>query len=219
MASWFLICVLSNECPLDGSLQRVSRLLPGIDLASQELFAVDAPVQALAAEDACLDFCHVQPACVLGRVVEFDAPQQLRRGTNFQHIIETLPEVGVQVVHDQVNAACLGIRPGEQLADEGHEGHEGHEGDLALDRDDPLSSVGLNGDKQVGRAVADVLVIVLGGNALGHCKRLTAVANELQALLVNANHRLHSRQRPCLQLGQVRTCDVGTLRSELRCTT
>jgi hypothetical protein len=79
MPSQLLICVLSSECPLDGSLQRVSRLLPGIDLAAQEFSAVDAPVQALATEDADLDLRHVQPTGVLGRVVEFDAPQELCR--------------------------------------------------------------------------------------------------------------------------------------------
>lgn len=34
MPSHFLICILSSEGPLDGSLQRVSRLLPSIDLAA-----------------------------------------------------------------------------------------------------------------------------------------------------------------------------------------
>ena len=77
MTSQLLICVLSSERPLDSSLLRVSRLLPGIDLAAQELPAVDAPVQALATEDADLDLRHVQPACMLGRVVEFDVRKSL----------------------------------------------------------------------------------------------------------------------------------------------
>ena len=111
MPPHLLICVLSSEGPLDGSPQCVSRLLPGIDLAAQELPAVDAPVQALAAEDSNLDLRHVQPTCVLGRVVEFDAPQELFRGAYSQHVIEALPEVGIQVVEHQVNTARLGIRP------------------------------------------------------------------------------------------------------------
>ena len=43
-----VICILSSELPLDGSAQRVSICLPGIDFASQELLAGDAAVQALA---------------------------------------------------------------------------------------------------------------------------------------------------------------------------
>jgi len=75
-----MICVLSSKRPLDGSLQCVSRLLPGINLAAQEVPAVDAPVQALTTQDADLDLRHVQPACMLERVVELDALQELCRG-------------------------------------------------------------------------------------------------------------------------------------------
>ena len=44
MLTELVICILSSELPLDGSLQRVSRLLPSVDLGAQELVAVDAPV-------------------------------------------------------------------------------------------------------------------------------------------------------------------------------
>ena len=76
MTPQLLISVLSSKRPLDGSLQFVSRLLPGIDLAAQQLSAVDAPVQALATEDADFDLCHVEPTGVLGRVVKAHAAQQ-----------------------------------------------------------------------------------------------------------------------------------------------
>lgn len=54
-----LIRILSSELPLDSSLQGVSGLLPSIDLVAQELSAVDAPVQALAGEDADLNLRQV----------------------------------------------------------------------------------------------------------------------------------------------------------------
>lgn len=80
-------------------------MLPGIDLAAQEFSAADAPVQALAAQDANLDLRDVQPACMLGCVVEFDAPQEFRGGTRSQHVVEVLAEVGMQVVDDQVSSS------------------------------------------------------------------------------------------------------------------
>ena len=83
-----LICILPSEFPLDGSLESVARVLPCIDLVAQELPAVDAPVQALSAEYADLDLRHVQPTGVLGRVVEFDAAQQLCGGALSKHVVE-----------------------------------------------------------------------------------------------------------------------------------
>ena len=58
------------------------------------------------------------------------------------------------------------------------------------DRDDSLSRFGLDGNEQIGGAVAHVLVVLLGWVVLLHGQRLAAVADELQALLVNANYWL-----------------------------
>jgi hypothetical protein len=61
MAPEFLICVLPSEVPLDGSAQRVSSSLPGVDFALQKLWRWEATIQALATEDADLNLCHVEP--------------------------------------------------------------------------------------------------------------------------------------------------------------
>ena len=50
-------------------------LFPDGDLGDEKAPAVDAAVEALAAQDADLDFNHVEPACVPRRVVELDAAQ------------------------------------------------------------------------------------------------------------------------------------------------
>ena len=65
--SGFLAC----EHPIDFGAALVSLLLPGGDLAFELFPAFDPPVQTLAAEHADLDLHHVQPAGVLGGVVEF----------------------------------------------------------------------------------------------------------------------------------------------------
>lgn len=51
MTPQLLVSILSSECSLDDSLQRISRWLPSIALAAQEFSAIDAPVQTLATED------------------------------------------------------------------------------------------------------------------------------------------------------------------------
>ena len=48
----------------------IPRRLPGGHLAPQFLGGVDAPVQTLPGPDAQLDFRHVQPAAMLGGVVQ-----------------------------------------------------------------------------------------------------------------------------------------------------
>ena len=50
--------------------------LPGGDFGLEALLAVDAPIQALTAQHANLDLDHVQPAGVLGDIVELQAVQQ-----------------------------------------------------------------------------------------------------------------------------------------------
>ena len=121
MSAESLICVLTSEVPLNGSLFGISCLLPRIDFGLQKVAAANAPIQALPAQHADLNFRHVQPARVLGRVVELHATQQLRRRTLSEYIVEALSEVGVQIVQHQMNSACLGVCPGKQLTNEGDE--------------------------------------------------------------------------------------------------
>ena len=124
---------------------------------------------------------------MFGRVVKAHATQQLAGRAPAQHIVEALPEVNVQVVQHQVNAASRRVGLGEQRL------HEAYEVSLATvvgDRDDALSGLGLDGHEQVGRALADALVVLLGRRARRHGHRRAAVRDELQALLVDADHRL-----------------------------
>lgn len=60
MMSKLAVCILSSETPLDGASLRVSRLLPCVDFDLQGIAIWDAPIQALAAEDANLNLRHVE---------------------------------------------------------------------------------------------------------------------------------------------------------------
>ena len=98
-----------------------------------------------------------------------------------------------------MHSSSLGIRAGQQVADERHEVCLAS---ALCDRDGPLPSFGLDSHEQIGRAVAHVLVVHFFGAARVHRQRCTAVADELQALLVDADDRLCARHRPRVQLKQ-----------------
>jgi hypothetical protein len=58
------------------------------------LAAFDTTVQALAGEDADLDFDHVEPAGVLRNVVELDATKQAPRVLGRKGLIEGADRMG-----------------------------------------------------------------------------------------------------------------------------
>ena len=119
--------------------------------------------------------------------MELHSAQELVRCTFAQHVVKTSSEVDVQVVEHQMNAASLGIRVGQQVADEDHE--VGLAPSLC-DRDGPLPGFGLYGHEQIGRAVTRLLVVHFFGAARVHRQWCTTETDELQALLVDADDRL-----------------------------
>jgi len=63
------------EHPFDAGAFGITLSFPGGDFATEPFCVVDSAIQALAAQDADLDLDHVEPACVLGGVVELQPPQ------------------------------------------------------------------------------------------------------------------------------------------------
>ena len=159
MTSHLSICILKGEVPFDGSLLGVSGVLPSTNFGLQSLSTSHASIQALSAEDANFNLGHVQPACVLGRVVELHAAQELGGRARSNHIVEAHSKLGVQVVQNQVNSACFGIGASEKLIDKGDEINFSA---MGSNRGDSFTALGLDGHEQVGRAVAYVLVVLLG---------------------------------------------------------
>ena len=200
MSPKLAIGILSCELPLDGSAQRVSVCLPSIDFASQKLLAWQAAVQALAREDADFDLGHVQPACMLGRVVKAHPTQQRAGSSLAQHVVEAFPEVGIQVVQHEVNAARPRVRFAQECLDEADEVRLAP---VIGDRDDALSRLGLDRHEQIGRSLAHVFVVQLGRLTRRHGQGFAAMSNELHALLVDANHGLVAAHRFGIQLEQL----------------
>jgi hypothetical protein len=60
----------------------IAPALPGSNFGYKALLAVDAPIQALTPQQANLDFYHVQPAGMLGDVVEPSLPARQREAVH-----------------------------------------------------------------------------------------------------------------------------------------
>ena len=87
MSSHFLIRVLSGERPRDASLVGISALLPGIDLGNECGAVGQAPIQALAIQNADFDFRHVEPTGVFRGVVKDNPAQKGFRLLDPEHVL------------------------------------------------------------------------------------------------------------------------------------
>src|SRR5690606_28108877 len=91
----------SGEAPVDGCASPVPGSLPGLALAGERVGAPEAPAQTLALQCTELDLGHVEPARMLGRVVEL---QLLREAPCFvwaERLVERGRAVGAEVVQHQ----------------------------------------------------------------------------------------------------------------------
>ena len=98
-----------------------SALLPSIDFGNDSVAIWQSPIQGIDDPESDFDFGHVQPARVFWCVVKYDATQEGCCFFNTEHFLEALTEVGVEIVHDQMDAACFAINLFEQISDESHE--------------------------------------------------------------------------------------------------
>ena len=87
-AAHFGASLLGREHPFDAGAGGVAFALPGGDFPLERVARVDAAVQALALEHPDLDLDHVEPARVLGRVVELQPPQDATRLRRREGLIE-----------------------------------------------------------------------------------------------------------------------------------
>ena len=72
--------VLDAETPVDAGLSFVALLFQGLDLAAEGFLIGDALFEAAAGEDTEFDLRHVEPASMLGGVVELQPPRRRRKG-------------------------------------------------------------------------------------------------------------------------------------------
>lgn len=78
----------------------------------------DALGEALAPERAQLDFSHVQPGPVLGRVVDFKPVGQAFCFCRRERLVKRGRRVGVELIHHQHHALGVAVASVEQVANE-----------------------------------------------------------------------------------------------------
>ena len=109
MSTQLSIRILASKRPLDAASFGVAFALPSIDLAPGSRFVRQSSPETLAIQDTDLDFRHVQPACVLGGVVEHNASQKHSGSRWAEHLFEAPAEMRVEVVENQVNLSGGGV--------------------------------------------------------------------------------------------------------------
>src|SRR3989338_1463437 len=186
MPRHFLIRILPSERPRDAALFGIAALLPSVDLGDQRSAVWQTPVKTLAIKDTDFDFSHVEPAGVFWGVVKGNAPQQRFRLLDSKHVLEALAEVGIEVVHDQMDAARRAIDLFEQILDESHEVGLGA---VVGDHDSSPSALGFDRHKQIAGTGTHILVILPHRHSGTDGQRRAGVLEQLLALLVQANNR------------------------------
>src|SRR5208337_3956903 len=157
-----------------------------VDLGDEPVTAFDAAIETLAFEHADLDLNHVEPAGVLGRVVELKPPEHAARFGRWECGVESGRGVGGEVVEDDANALGLWEGDIDELA---HAKGEVVSGAMISDLDPAPRAMGIEEDEEIDGAVAAILVVeALEPSGCGR-DRLARFADELGGAFVEADHR------------------------------
>src|SRR3972149_9832219 len=160
MVTQLSIRILASKRPLDATSFGVAFALPSIDLAPGSRFVRQSSPETLAIQDTDLDFRHVQPACVLGGVVEHDSAQK-RSGSHWAELLfEALAEMRVEVVENQVNLSGGGVGALKQSL---YEADEIRFGSAVGTFPSPPPASGFHRHEYVAGTLANVFIIELGG--------------------------------------------------------
>ena len=108
--------------------------------------------------------------------------------------------MGVEFVQNQVNLSGGDIGALKQVL---YEGDEFRLGSALGDLDPPMPAFGLHRREHIVGALANVFVIVLGRRPGFYGSRLSAVSNQLLALLIEADHRFALAIGPRVQFQHV----------------
>src|SRR3990167_4995697 len=187
MATQLSIRILASKRPLDAASFGVAFALPSTDLTTGGCLVRQPSPETLAIQDTDLDFRHVQPACVLGGVVEHDSSQKRGGSRGAEHLFEAPAEMRVEVVENQMNFSGGGIGAPKQSL---YEADEIRFGSAFGNLHHPTPASGLYRHEYIAGALANVFVIELGRRSGFHGQRRTAISDQLLAFLVDADHGL-----------------------------
>jgi len=162
----------------------VAGSFPGGDGSGQGIPVGQALAQTLPTEDAELALGDIEPASVLGSVMDLELVGQVLGFGRGEGLVERGRAVGVQVVHDQDDPLRVRVVDLHQVLDEPSPVDPGPAlGDLEV----APAPERLAANKQVRGASPAILVVLPRGMARGHRQRLARVGQQLPAHLVHTD--------------------------------
>ncbi len=191
---------MSGEVPVDLGLAVVAVLFPSGDLTAHCLQILNASVEALTAQGAQLDFRHVEPTAVLGRVVDLQAFRQVAGFLRGEGLVQRLDSMRVEVVHHQRDPLSLRIARAQHAPDP--ERPVPACATLAS-LDMPPTGQGLHLQEDLRDAAAHVLVLPAPGLPGLDRQFLPHFPDQLLVRLVHADHRQPLRIRSRVDLQNV----------------
>src|SRR3972149_3078498 len=153
----FRACFLNGEMPSDRRLGRIAFSLQSGDFLHQRGFISDPARQALALKYTELQFGHVQPTAMLGRVMKLQAFENASRLFGREGLIQRGWPMGVEIT--QHHPDQLGLRV-NLITQPLHLSGEILHGATVGHRHMPPTASGFKLHKQIARAVALVLIVV-----------------------------------------------------------
>jgi hypothetical protein len=186
MTTQFPISILASEAPHDATMVGIASLLPSSNFERDRWLVLEPPPQTLALQYADLDFGHVEPTRMFGRLVKLDATQQRRGCLVTEHLLKAGAKMRVEVVKNQVN--CPGSRV-NCLQQSAYEVHKVHLRATRSHFHDAPFALGFDGHEEVAGTRPFVLVILLGQHPGLEGQRGAHVLEQLLALLIIAYHQ------------------------------
>lgn len=168
--------------------------MPRAEDGLEPIERADALVEGLPGENGELDFGDVQPAAVLGGVVDLKLLGEPARFVRFEGFVERRRRVGTQIIHDEDDSFGGGI---DLIGELTKEVSEVDEGALVGGFSHDAPGEGLDREKDVGRTAPAVLVVYASSNTGFGRDRNTNVVEQLLTGFIDA----HLRE----------TCIVGTV--------
>ena len=101
--------VLDAEVPVDSGLSLVSFLFQNVNLPAEGLLVGDALFEAAAGEDTEFDLRHIQPASMLGGVVELQPPRYAPCLHRWKGLVQRRLAMGIEIVQNHPDHWHIGV--------------------------------------------------------------------------------------------------------------
>src|SRR3989339_165916 len=183
--SKFYACIDSRKMPVYLGLSVVPVVLPGANMSLHSYQIRNTPIQALSVQGTEFNLSHVEPATMLGRVVDIETfrqpPGLLRR----KHSVERGQAMGIQIVQDQAYLDGVGVTFVKHAFDPPCPIFSRS---MLAGRHMTFARQWFHLEKDFSNAVADVFMVHPRRSARSTSHRLMNITNELFARFIHADY-------------------------------